>query len=103
MDNFILLHERSSQIDVICTTIRSITFIGFRKWQYNNCFQMTSFDVTKVIQENCMPILKTRGEIYHLTGSLLPMPRIVNTNFCKYILWEIPQDKSISVMHTTIR
>jgi len=26
--------------------------------QYNNCFQISSFDVTKVIQENCMPIFK---------------------------------------------
>jgi len=26
--------------------------------QYNNCFQITSFSATKVIQENCMPTFK---------------------------------------------
>lgn len=42
--------------------------------QYNNCFQMTSFGATKVIQENFMPTFKIQGQIYHLTGSLLPTP-----------------------------
>lgn len=36
--------------------------------QCNNCFQMTSFGTTKVIQENCMPTFKIRGQIYYLTG-----------------------------------
>jgi hypothetical protein len=42
--------------------------------QYNNSFQMTSFGATKVIQENFMPTFKIQSQIYHLTGSLLPMP-----------------------------
>ncbi|CAG9773218.1 unnamed protein product [Ceutorhynchus assimilis] len=42
--------------------------------QYNNCFQMTSFGATKVIQENFMPTFKIQGQIYHPTGSLLPTP-----------------------------
>lgn len=41
--------------------------------QYNDCFQMTSFGATKVIQENFMPTFKIQGQIY-LTGSLLPTP-----------------------------
>ncbi|XP_018792467.1 PREDICTED: uncharacterized protein LOC108971093 [Bactrocera latifrons] len=42
--------------------------------QYNNCFQMTSFGATKVIRDNFMPTFKTPCQIYHRTGSLLPMP-----------------------------
>jgi hypothetical protein len=41
-----------------------------------------------------MPTFKIQGQIYHLTGSLLPTPNVL-TNFCKYILWAIQQDKWI--------
>ena len=34
---------------------------------------MTSFGATKLIQENFIPTFKIQGQIYHLTGSLLPM------------------------------
>ena len=33
--------------------------------EYNNCFPMTSFGATKVIQKNCMPTFKIQGQIYH--------------------------------------
>ncbi|CAH0397657.1 unnamed protein product [Chilo suppressalis] len=42
--------------------------------QYNNCFQMTSFGATKVIRDNFIPTFKIQGQIYHRTGSLLPVP-----------------------------
>ena len=31
--------------------------------QYVNCFQMTSFGATEVIQDNCMPTFKMKGQI----------------------------------------
>ena len=33
--------------------------------QHNNCFQMTSFGATKVIEENVMPTFNIHGQIYH--------------------------------------
>ncbi|GFY36535.1 ATP-dependent DNA helicase [Trichonephila clavipes] len=42
--------------------------------KYNSCFQMTSFDATNIVRENCMPTFRVQGEIYHHAGSLLPLP-----------------------------
>ncbi|VEN61445.1 unnamed protein product, partial [Callosobruchus maculatus] len=42
--------------------------------QQYNCFQMTSFGATKVVRDNFRPTFKIQGQIYHRTGSLLPMP-----------------------------
>ncbi|XP_067129653.1 uncharacterized protein [Centruroides vittatus] len=42
--------------------------------KYNSCFQMTSFGATEIIRDNYMPTFKVQGQIYHRTGSLLPLP-----------------------------
>lgn len=43
--------------------------------RYNSCFQMTSFGATKIANEaGFMPTFKVQGQIYHLAGSLLPLP-----------------------------
>ena len=43
--------------------------------RYNSCFQMTSFGATREVQEpGFMPTFKVQGQIYHLAGSLLPLP-----------------------------
>ncbi|KAL7291682.1 hypothetical protein TKK_0014713 [Trichogramma kaykai] len=44
--------------------------------KYNSCFQMTSFRATQIIRENYMPTFKIQGQIYHYSGSLLPMPNV---------------------------
>ncbi|KAL8616073.1 hypothetical protein ACOMHN_064623 [Nucella lapillus] len=43
---------------------------------YNNCFQMTSFGVTKefVREQGFIPTFKVHGQVYHSIGSLLPAP-----------------------------
>ena len=55
-------------------TKRSNEFLqNIRK--YNSCFQMTSFGATREVQEaGFMPTFKVQGQIYHLAGSLLPLP-----------------------------
>ncbi|XP_065370863.1 uncharacterized protein LOC135963006 [Calliphora vicina] len=42
--------------------------------KYNSCFQMTSFGATKVVRDNYMPTFRVQGQIYHLMGSILPIP-----------------------------
>ncbi|XP_026481794.1 uncharacterized protein LOC113388856 [Ctenocephalides felis] len=42
--------------------------------KYNNCFQMTSFGATHIVQNNFMPTFKVQGQIHHLLGALLPLP-----------------------------
>ncbi len=43
--------------------------------RYNSIFQMTSFGATKVVREGgFMPTFKVQGQVYHLAGSLLPLP-----------------------------
>ncbi|XP_018494588.1 uncharacterized protein LOC108864106 [Galendromus occidentalis] len=42
--------------------------------RYNSCFQMTSFGATEISHGNFMPTFKVQGQIYHLAGSLLPLP-----------------------------
>ncbi|XP_063931152.1 uncharacterized protein LOC135143203 [Zophobas morio] len=42
--------------------------------KYNSCFQMTSFGATHIIHDNFMPTFKIQGQIYHLLGTLLPVP-----------------------------
>lgn len=55
------------------TTSESKHFLtNIRK--YNSCFQMTSFGATNIVRDNFMPTFKVQGQIYHRTGSLLPMP-----------------------------
>ncbi|CAI6356259.1 unnamed protein product [Macrosiphum euphorbiae] len=49
--------------------------------KYNNAFHMTSFGAAETIVENYMPTFKIRGQVYHLAGSLMPLP---NTNH-KYL------------------
>ncbi|KAE9542315.1 hypothetical protein AGLY_003442, partial [Aphis glycines] len=39
---------------------------------YNSAFQMTSFGATEIRHENVMPTFKVQGQVYHLTGFLLP-------------------------------
>jgi len=51
--------------------------------QYNNCFQITSFGATKVIQENCMPTFNIK---YIIEQVPYCQRRIVPTSFCKFIL-----------------
>uniref|UniRef100_A0A0K8VWV8 Helitron helicase-like domain-containing protein n=1 Tax=Bactrocera latifrons TaxID=174628 RepID=A0A0K8VWV8_BACLA len=41
---------------------------------YNSSFQMTSLCATKIIRDQFMPTFKIQGQIYHLAGSLLPLP-----------------------------
>ena len=42
--------------------------------RYKACFQMTSFGATRECNdEGWMPTFKVQGQVYHLTGSLLPM------------------------------
>jgi len=42
--------------------------------QYNACFRMTSFGATRECNdEGWMPTFKLQGQVYHLTGSLLPV------------------------------
>ncbi|XP_026476422.1 uncharacterized protein LOC113382079 [Ctenocephalides felis] len=42
--------------------------------KYNNCFQMTSFGATHIVQNNFIPTFKVQGQIHHLLGALLPLP-----------------------------
>lgn len=35
---------------------------------------MTSFGATKVVRDNFMPTFRVQGQIYHLMGSILPIP-----------------------------
>ncbi|XP_073955775.1 uncharacterized protein isoform X1 [Choristoneura fumiferana] len=42
--------------------------------KYNNCFQMTSFGATHIVQNSFMPTFKIQGQIHHLLGALLPVP-----------------------------
>jgi ATP-dependent DNA helicase PIF1 len=43
--------------------------------KYNSCFQMTSFGATKIVTyDNFMQTFKVQGQVYHLIGSLLPVP-----------------------------
>ena len=44
--------------------------------QYNNCFQMMSFDATKVIQEHVMPTFKIQGQIHHHIYSWLKQDNV---------------------------
>ncbi|XP_023223321.1 uncharacterized protein LOC111624647 [Centruroides sculpturatus] len=39
------------------------------------CFQMTSFGVKQVIEDGFMPTFKVQGQVYHLIGSLQPLPQ----------------------------
>jgi len=42
--------------------------------RYNACFQMTSFGATQECNDDgWMPTFKVQGQVYHLTGSLLPV------------------------------
>ena len=42
--------------------------------RYNACFQMTSFGATRECNDDgWMPTFKVQGQVYHLTGSLLPV------------------------------
>ncbi|XP_023225002.1 uncharacterized protein LOC111625972 [Centruroides sculpturatus] len=43
--------------------------------KYNACFQMTSFGAKQVIEDRFMPIFKVQGQVYHLIGSLQPLPQ----------------------------
>ncbi len=53
-------------------TADSIHFLSnIRK--YNSCFQMTSFGA-EIITFPFMPTFKVKGQIYHKSGSLLPLP-----------------------------
>jgi len=40
--------------------------------RYNSLFQMTSFGVKEIREDNFMPSFKVEGQIYHLIGCLLP-------------------------------
>ncbi|XP_039968602.1 uncharacterized protein LOC120780379 [Bactrocera tryoni] len=40
----------------------------------NSSYQITSFGATKIIRDQFMPTFKIQGQIYHLAGSLLPLP-----------------------------
>ncbi|KAK0042116.1 ATP-dependent DNA helicase PIF6, partial [Biomphalaria pfeifferi] len=42
--------------------------------KYNSAFQMTSFGATQVVEGHFMPSFKVQGQVYHLIGSLLPLP-----------------------------
>jgi len=42
--------------------------------KYNSCFQLTSFGAKTVDEHGFMPTFKVQGQVYHLAGSLLPMP-----------------------------
>ena len=43
--------------------------------QYNSAFQMTSFGATKeVVEPGFMPTFKVQGQVYHLLGSISPLP-----------------------------
>ena len=42
--------------------------------KYNSAFQMTSFGANRIVEGNFMPSFKVQGQVYHLIGSLLPMP-----------------------------
>jgi len=42
----------------------------------NNAFHMTSFGAAETIVENDIPTFKIRGQVYHLAGSLMPLPNI---------------------------
>ncbi|XP_063912265.1 uncharacterized protein LOC135129114 [Zophobas morio] len=46
---------------------------GIRK--YNSCFQMMSFGAKKIMEDDFMPTFKVQGQVYHLVGSLLPLPQ----------------------------
>jgi hypothetical protein len=42
--------------------------------EYNSCFQLTSFGADSIVQEaGFMPTFKVQGQVYHRTGSLLPL------------------------------
>lgn len=41
---------------------------------YNSCFQMTSFGAKQMKGDGFMPTLKEQGPIFHLIGSLQPLP-----------------------------
>ena len=43
--------------------------------KYNGCFQMTSFGAKQVLEHSFMPTFKVQGQVYHLVGSLLPLPQ----------------------------
>jgi hypothetical protein len=42
--------------------------------KFDSCFQMTSFGAGEIVRDYYMSIFKVRGQLYHLAGSLLPMP-----------------------------
>lgn len=42
--------------------------------KYNGCFQMTSFGANQVVEDRFMPTFKVLGQVYHLVGSVLPLP-----------------------------
>ncbi|XP_071578043.1 uncharacterized protein [Temnothorax nylanderi] len=42
--------------------------------KYNGCFSMTSFGGKQVLQDGFIPTFKVQGQVYHLVGSLLPLP-----------------------------
>ncbi|XP_067936872.1 uncharacterized protein [Watersipora subatra] len=42
--------------------------------KYNSCFQMTSFGAKTIDEPGFNPNFKVQGQIYHLIGSLLPIP-----------------------------
>ena len=72
-----MLRERSSQIDAIGIAPEPLHSLVSSNGpdskyfltdiqEYNNCFPMTSFGATKIIQENFMPTFKIQGQIYHI-------------------------------------
>ncbi|XP_067930983.1 uncharacterized protein [Watersipora subatra] len=42
--------------------------------KYNSCFQMTSFGAKTIDEPGFNPNFKVQGQVYHLIGSLLPIP-----------------------------
>uniref|UniRef100_A0A8D8QFU6 Helitron helicase-like domain-containing protein n=1 Tax=Cacopsylla melanoneura TaxID=428564 RepID=A0A8D8QFU6_9HEMI len=66
---------------------------------YNNCFQMTSFGATKVVQENFMPTFKIQGQIYHRVGPLLPTPNGEHKFLQIYFMGNSPQEVDQRCLH----
>lgn len=56
---------------------------------------MTSFGATKVIRDNFMPTFKVQGQIYHRTGSLLPLPEDEHKYLQIYFMGEADDEQQV--------
>lgn len=73
---------------------------------YNSCFQMTSFGASKIVDDvGFMPTFKIQGQIYHLIGSLLPLPNEDSKFLQVYFLGDKEQETNqrCSIIETTRR